>query len=79
MRARPSGTRIQAEPGGTEKTEHPRPAHFPDQPGRGNAIGHRARDIGVAQAMIVSERIVPQVFRLQRRNADAGTLAFECF
>ena len=44
--------------GRSEETQHPRPSHLLDEVGRANAVGHRAAEVGVAQAVVGRGRIL---------------------
>ena len=62
------GDAFERQPGRTEATEHPGPAHFFDDVRRGDAVGHRAGHVRELEGVIFAKGGVAELARRQRRQ-----------
>ena len=60
--------------GGAEEAEHPGPAHGLDDLDGADAVGHRAGDVGVAEAMVGAKGGVAEVFELAGGDEDGAVV-----
>ena len=67
-----ASTRPGERPGRAEEAEEPGPRHLDDEPRGGDAVGHRAGDVGEAGAVHLAERAVAEPLRVERAGARPG-------
>ncbi len=60
----------QRQAGGTEESEHPCFAHRLDDLCRADSVGHRAGEVGIADAMVGAESRIAQVFQPTGRRVS---------